>query len=138
MAVQAMRPKRGWQPGSLAGAGCAAVASSSPGASRECWIDAEAKNRGERPSRFCVADEHYIPTLLAAAGRENETDCKARAGWRWRQVPCVGAAAPGRRRLCNMHACSQKVRVANWSLRRRWSCVDGAVARADLLVGDCL
>jgi len=81
-------------------------------AARECWIAAEAKNRGERPSRFCVADEHYIPTLLAAAGRENETDCKARSGAA--DASRRGAAAVrlrAARRLIDMQARGQKVRA---------------------------
>lgn len=41
-------------------------------------MDAEARARGERPRRYCVSDEHYVPTLLAVAGLENETSCKAR------------------------------------------------------------
>lgn len=27
--------------------------------------------------RFCVSDEHYIPTLLAHLGLANETNCRA-------------------------------------------------------------
>lgn len=30
---------------------------------RECWVDGH-----HPPSRFCVSDEHYVPTLLAAHG----------------------------------------------------------------------
>ena len=56
---------------------CAQYALTQDFCGRECWIDAEARTRGQRPSRYCIADEHYIPTLIAAAGREDETDCKA-------------------------------------------------------------
>ncbi len=28
-------------------------------------------------SRFCVSDEHQVPTLLAHLGLEDETDCAA-------------------------------------------------------------
>ena len=31
---------------------------------RECYVDAQHRP----PHRFCVSDEHYIPTLLAAHG----------------------------------------------------------------------
>lgn len=31
---------------------------------RECWVDTAHRP----PHRFCVSDEHYIPTLLAAHG----------------------------------------------------------------------
>ena len=26
--------------------------------------------------RFCVSDEHYVPTLLAVLGLDSQTDCK--------------------------------------------------------------
>lgn len=38
---------------------------------RECWADPVPPMR-----RFCVSDEHYIPTLLAALGLDAETDCQ--------------------------------------------------------------
>lgn len=33
---------------------------------------------GTRYDLFCTADEHYVPTLLASLGLENETYCR---GW---------------------------------------------------------
>lgn len=39
-------------------------------------MDAAAVAGGWGPTSFCPPDEHYIPTLLASLGRENETDCK--------------------------------------------------------------
>ena len=45
---------------------------------RECWVDAEHLSRGEPLWRFCVSDEHYVPTLLAFHGLEDETDCQVR------------------------------------------------------------
>lgn len=38
---------------------------------RHCWVAADWHKR------FCVADEHYIPTLLAYLGLEGEADCGA-------------------------------------------------------------
>ncbi len=39
---------------------------------KECWAD-------KRPPyhRFCVSDEHQIPTLLAHLGLDGEADCGA-------------------------------------------------------------
>ena len=42
---------------------------------RQCWVDAAAMEAGQAPQSFCPADEHYLATLLASAGREAETDC---------------------------------------------------------------
>lgn len=38
-------------------------------------MDSANINAGWAPKSFCVADEHYIPTLLASLGKDNETDC---------------------------------------------------------------
>ena len=38
-------------------------------------MDSEAIANGWGPKAFCPADEHYIPTLLASRGLDNETDC---------------------------------------------------------------
>lgn len=38
---------------------------------RECWMDM----LHHPPHRFCVSDEHYIPTLLAAHGAAQSTVC---------------------------------------------------------------
>ena len=46
---------------------------------RHCWVDSEAIANGWGPKAFCPADEHYIPTLLASKGLDNETDCTVRA-----------------------------------------------------------
>ena len=46
---------------------------------RNCWVDSEAIANGWGPKAFCPADEHYIPTLLASKGLDNETDCTVRA-----------------------------------------------------------
>ena len=43
---------------------------------RHCWVDAAAIEQGWGPKAFCPADEHYIPTLLASLGKEDETDCR--------------------------------------------------------------
>ena len=37
---------------------------------REMWEPAW------RRQRICFSDEHYVPTLLAVHGRDNETDCR--------------------------------------------------------------
>ena len=42
---------------------------------RHCWVDSEAIQNGWGPKSFCPPDEHYIPTLLASKGLDNETDC---------------------------------------------------------------
>ena len=42
-------------------------------------MDADAIANGWGPKAFCPADEHYIPTLLASKGLDNETDCMVRA-----------------------------------------------------------
>lgn len=59
---------------------------------RECWVDTQ----HHPPHRFCVSDEHYIPTLLAVHGLDvaNETDCTGagtHAIWKW--TPGRGAPA---------------------------------------------
>lgn len=36
----------------------------------ECWVD-----QSEARTRFCVSDEHYVPTLLAHLGLEGECFC---------------------------------------------------------------
>ncbi|KAK9815401.1 hypothetical protein WJX72_003085 [[Myrmecia] bisecta] len=41
----------------------------------ECWVDQENMDKGQPLRRFCVSDEHYIPTLIASLNLENETDC---------------------------------------------------------------
>ena len=46
---------------------------------RHCWVDSANINAGWAPKSFCVADEHYMPTLLASLGKENETDCAVRS-----------------------------------------------------------
>lgn len=47
--------------------------------SAECFVRRHGSN-----SRFCVSDEHYIPTLLAFRGRQNETSCRSSAAFtRW-------------------------------------------------------
>ncbi len=46
---------------------------------RHCWVDSANINAGWAPKSFCVADEHYIPTLLASLGKDNETDCMVSA-----------------------------------------------------------
>lgn len=46
---------------------------------RHCWVDSEAIANGWGPKAFCPTDEHYIPTLLASKGLDNETDCTVRA-----------------------------------------------------------
>ena len=43
---------------------------------RHCWVDSAAIEQGWGPKAFCPPDEHYIPTLLASLGKENETDCR--------------------------------------------------------------
>ena len=35
---------------------------------KECWTDATNFFAGRPVRRFCVSDEHYIPTLLAYLG----------------------------------------------------------------------
>ena len=35
--------------------------------------------KGWGPRSFCVSDEHYVPTLLAARGLDAETDCTVRS-----------------------------------------------------------
>ena len=42
----------------------------------ECWVDSDHLSKGEPLWRFCVSDEHYIPTLLAFSAAEHETDCQ--------------------------------------------------------------
>ena len=42
---------------------------------RHCWVDVENWRKGWQVRAFCVADEHYIPTMLALYGLENQTDC---------------------------------------------------------------
>ena len=42
-------------------------------------MDSEAIANGWGPKAFCPADAHYIPTLLASKGLDNETDCTVRA-----------------------------------------------------------
>ena len=46
---------------------------------RHCWVDSEAIANGWGPKACCPADEHYIPTLLATKGLDNETDCTVSA-----------------------------------------------------------
>jgi Core-2/I-Branching enzyme len=48
----------------------AADEDANPTFARECWIDAEMVQLNQKPSRFCVSDEHYIPTLLALHGKQ--------------------------------------------------------------------
>ena len=43
---------------------------------RHCWVDAAAIEQGWGPKASARADEHYIPTLLASLGKEDETDCR--------------------------------------------------------------
>ena len=38
-------------------------------------MDSEAIANGWGPKSFCPSDEHYIPTLLASKGLDDETDC---------------------------------------------------------------
>ena len=47
-------------------------------ACRHCWVDSENMRKGWGPRSFCVSDEHYVPTLLAALGLDAETDCRVR------------------------------------------------------------
>ena len=47
-------------------------------------MDSEAVANGWGPKAFCPSDEHYIPTLLASKGLDNETDCTVRA-----LLPCI-------------------------------------------------
>lgn len=46
---------------------------------RECWVDKENLEKGWDLWRFCVSDEHYVPTLLAVLGLDLQTDCKVHA-----------------------------------------------------------
>lgn len=46
---------------------------------RECWVDKENLEKGWDLWRFCVSDEHYVPTLLAVLGLDDQTDCKVQA-----------------------------------------------------------
>ena len=46
--------------------------------SRHCWVDVWNWRKGWAVKSFCVADEHYIPSLLASLGLSNETDCRVR------------------------------------------------------------
>ena len=62
-------------------------------------MDSEAIANGWGPKAFCPADEHYIPTLLASRGLDNETDCTVSeqawaSGCFWRDglinsLPCM-------------------------------------------------
>ena len=49
-------------------------------------MDSEAIEKGWGPKAFCPPDEHYIPTLLAALGRDNETDCRVHCARVHRQM----------------------------------------------------
>jgi hypothetical protein len=42
-------------------------------------VDSAAIEQGWGPKAFCPPDEHYIPTLLASLGLDNETDCRVRS-----------------------------------------------------------
>ncbi|KAK9789383.1 hypothetical protein WJX73_006397 [Symbiochloris irregularis] len=52
-----------------------------------CWIDVENWRKGWQVRSFCVADEHYIPTLLAMKGLDNETDCTGAVTHAWWDGP---------------------------------------------------
>ena len=39
-------------------------------------MDKENLEKGWDLWRFCVSDEHYVPTLLAVLGLDDQTDCK--------------------------------------------------------------
>lgn len=42
-------------------------------------MDKENLEKGWDLWRFCVSDEHYVPTLLAVLGLDLQTDCKVHA-----------------------------------------------------------
>lgn len=56
-----------------------------------CWVDSEAIANGWGPKSFCPSDEHYIPTLLASKGLDNETDCTVNSHT---AHPCSQSALP--------------------------------------------
>ena len=58
---------------------------------RHCWVDSEAIVNGWGPKSFCPSDEHYIPTLLASKGLDNETDCTVTSHT---AHPCSQSALP--------------------------------------------
>ena len=61
---------------------------------RECWVDSDHLRKNQPLWRFCVSDEHYVPTLLASRGLDNETDC------------LVGA-------LCSVHHLAIRIHVVS-------------------------
>ena len=93
-------------------------------------MDSEAIANGWGPKAFCPADEHYIPTLLASRGLDNETDCTVSeqacaSGCFCRDslvntLPCMALQAPP-----EQHAQSDACLAAPWrtcsgSLHRLW------------------
>ncbi|KAK9848925.1 hypothetical protein WJX84_001940 [Apatococcus fuscideae] len=54
---------------------------------KECWVDKENLEKGWDLWRFCVSDEHYIPTLLAVLGLDDQTDCKGSVTSAWWDGP---------------------------------------------------
>ncbi|KAK9864497.1 hypothetical protein WJX84_010563 [Apatococcus fuscideae] len=54
---------------------------------KECWVDKENLEKGWSMWRFCVSDEHYVPTLLAVLGLDSQTDCKGSVTSAWWDGP---------------------------------------------------
>ena len=56
--------------------------------------------KGWGPRSFCVSDEHYVPTLLAALGLDAETDCTVGLGCLAKLLSCMW---PRLRRISQYH-----------------------------------
>lgn len=45
-----------------------------------CATPASPRCSRERRWRDCISDEHYVPSLLAMHGQDNQTDCRVNGG----------------------------------------------------------